>query len=101
MLHVTTTCPNLDCARQIARAALQARLAACGNIVPGVVSLFHWDGNIDEESEVLLVLKTRAGRRDDLIALIRDRHPYDLPVITWEAVSTTADATDWLLAETR
>lgn len=101
MLHLSTTCPDPDTARVLAREALTCRLAACANIQPGLVSLFHWQGAIDEEAEVLLVFKTTEARRDDLIALIRDLHPYDLPVITWETVATTPDATEWLLEETR
>lgn len=49
MLHLTTTCPDLDTARKLAEEALSQRLAACVNILPGVVSLFHWEGDIDEE----------------------------------------------------
>lgn len=100
MLHVTTTCPDLDSARSLARAALDARLAACANINPGLVSLFHWQGRIEEEAEVQLVLKTSDLRRAGLVALIEAQHPYDVPVITWDAVATTQAAADWLLAET-
>lgn len=100
MLHVATTCPDLDTARTLARAALQARLSACANILPGVVSLFHWQGQIDEQTEVQLVLKTTEAQRAALVDLIGQSHPYDLPVITWEAVATTAAATNWLMAET-
>lgn len=101
MLHVTTTCPDLDTARAIARAGLTDRLAACANILPGVVSLFHWQGAIEDEPEVQLVFKTTETRCAELVELIARLHPYDLPVITWEAVETTAPATDWLLSETR
>lgn len=100
MLHVTTTCPDLDSARAIARAALDARLAACANIQPGVISLFHWQGRIAEEAEFHLRLKTTDARRAGLVSLIEDQHPYDVPVITWDAVATTQAAADWLLAET-
>lgn len=101
MLHVTTTCADIGTARDLARAALQQRLAACANIIPGVVSLFHWQGSLDEQSEVQLVFKTTAALCRELVALIESRHPYDLPVITWERVETTAPATEWLLSETR
>lgn len=100
MLHVTTTCPDLDCARDLARAALEARLAACANIMPGVVSLFHWQGRIEEEAEVALAFKTLPGQRAELVALIQRLHPYDLPVIACETVATTEAAAAWLRAET-
>ncbi|MBU3028571.1 divalent-cation tolerance protein CutA [Paracoccus marinaquae] len=101
MLHVTTTCPDLDCARRLARQALEQRLAACANITPGIVSLFHWQGRIDEEPELQLAFKTTEARREALVDLIGRLHPYDLPVIWWEAVGTTATATEWLQTETR
>ncbi|RAP41423.1 divalent-cation tolerance protein CutA [Rhodovulum viride] len=100
MIHVVTTCPDIDSARAIARAALDGRLAACANILPGVVSLFHWQGRIDEEPELQLTLKTDDWHRAALVALIAENHPYDLPVITWETVETTPEAAAWLTAET-
>lgn len=100
MQHVTTTCPDLDCARQLARAALGARLAACANIVPGVVSLFHWQGRIEEEVEVMLVFKTTPQHRGDLVALVERLHPYDLPVIVCEIAEATPAVTEWLRGET-
>ncbi|MCT4333634.1 divalent-cation tolerance protein CutA [Paracoccus sp. YLB-12] len=101
MLHLETTCPDSAVAKDIARAALQRRLAACAQIQPEIVSLFHWQGAIEDETEIRLIFKTHEGRRDALITLIRDMHPYDLPVITWHLVATTPDATEWLLEETR
>ncbi|WP_305954959.1 divalent-cation tolerance protein CutA [Rhodovulum sulfidophilum] len=86
--------------RAIARDALGQRLAACANILPGVLSLFHWQGRIEEEAEVLLSFKTRAAHRPALVALIEERHPYDLPVIHWEDAETTPGATAWLDTET-
>ncbi|TDX22891.1 divalent-cation tolerance protein CutA [Rhodovulum visakhapatnamense] len=100
MIHVVTTCPDIDSARAIARAALDRRLAACANILPGVVSLFHWQDRIDEEPELQLTLKTDDGHRAALVSLIAETHPHDLPVITWETVETTPEAAAWLTAET-
>lgn len=100
MLHVTTTCPDTDTAREIACAALAARLAACANIIPGVLSLFHWQGGIEEDEEVQITFKTTHAKRDSLIVLIAAEHPYELPVITWEAVETTEEAAAWVEEET-
>lgn len=100
MLHLSTTCPDLDAARLLASAALHMRLAACANILPGVISLFHWKDSIEEETEVQITFKTSEAARADLIALIEAHHPYDLPVITWEGVETTEDAAVWLAEET-
>jgi periplasmic divalent cation tolerance protein len=100
MIHVTTTCPDLDTARDLASVVVEARLAACGNIVPGVRSVFHWQGRVEEEDEVFLTLKTRAGNVTAVVGMLQERHPYDLPVITWEEVAGTADAEAWLREET-
>lgn len=100
MLHLTTTCPDLEAARRLACAALDMRLAACANILPGVISLFHWKSSVEETTEVQITFKTTEAARADLIALIESDHPYDLPVITWETVETTEDAALWLGDET-
>ncbi len=100
MIHVTTTCPDLDVAQELASAVVMARLAACGTIVPGVKSVFHWQGRVEVEEEVSLTLKTRPEHRKAVVEMLEARHPYDLPVITWEEVASTADAEAWLREET-
>lgn len=100
ILHVTTTCDTVETARRIATAALEARLAACANITPGVTSLFHWDGRIAEEVELAITFKTTEALRGELVNLISRTHPYDLPVITWEMVGTTPEAHAWCQEET-
>lgn len=99
MIHVSTTCDSLETAQMLARAALEMRLAACANIVPGVVSLFHWQGGIAEEAEVAVTFKTPEAKRDALVALIAELHPYDLPVITWETVGCKPEAERWCQEE--
>ena len=80
-VDVEVTCPDAASARRIARAALQGGLVACANILPGVESLFRWQGRIESEAEVLLRLKTRLGAFDALAELIMRLHPYDQPAI--------------------
>jgi len=74
---VLVTAPNLKVARKLARAALEARLIACANIVPKVESHYWWQGKIERGSEVLLVLKTTKARLAKLEKLILAEHPYD------------------------
>jgi periplasmic divalent cation tolerance protein len=100
MIHVTTTCPDRASAERLARAALAERVTACVNIVPGLRSLYHWEGEIAEDDEVLVIFKTSEAARPALVAFIEAEHPYDLPVITWERLETTPDAADWLARET-
>ncbi|RMD89829.1 MAG: divalent-cation tolerance protein CutA [Alphaproteobacteria bacterium] len=100
MVELHVTCPDEDTAASLARAALRARLVACANISGPVRSLFHWQGRIEEEGEVLLALKTRRGCVADLVELIRARHPYDLPAITWAGVEAEPDTAAWIRDET-
>lgn len=99
MIHVSITCDSVETAERLARAALDRRLAACANIVPGVLSLFHWQGALAEDTEAALTFKTTDANRPALVALIAELHPYDLPAITWETVGTTPEAEAWCQAE--
>lgn len=76
---VLVTAPDLKTARLLARAALQARLIACANLVPKIESHYWWRGKIESSAEVLVVLKTTKSRLPALEKLILARHPYDTP----------------------
>lgn len=76
---VLVTAPDLKTARALARAALEARLIACANLVPKVESHYRWRGMIESSAEVLLVLKTQKSRLAALEKLILAKHPYDTP----------------------
>jgi len=73
------TAPDLKTARRLARAALEARLIACANLVPKIESHYRWQGKIDRSSEVLMILKTTTARLAKLEKLILSEHPYDTP----------------------
>ncbi|XP_039579090.1 protein CutA 1, chloroplastic-like [Passer montanus] len=75
------TCPNLSVATELARALVQQRLAACVNIVPGVTSVYTWQGKLEEDSEVLLMIKTRSSRVPALSDFVRSHHPYEVPEV--------------------
>jgi periplasmic divalent cation tolerance protein len=76
---VLVTAPNLQTARKLTRAALEARLVACANLIPRIESHYWWQGKIASGTEVLLVLKTTAGRLAALERLMVAKHPYDTP----------------------
>jgi len=76
---VLVTAPDAEHARRVARALVEERLVACANLVPGVTSVYRWEGAVQEDAEVLLVLKTRAGRLEALEARLGELHPYDVP----------------------
>jgi periplasmic divalent cation tolerance protein len=74
---VLVTAPDMKTARVLAKAALQARLIACANLVPKIESHYWWQGKIESGNEVLMTLKTTRKRLTALEKLILARHPYD------------------------
>ena len=78
---VLTTCGNAADAERIARALLDRRLAACVNIIPGIRSLYHWQGRIEDDSELVLLIKTTAAAVEALEAALVEAHPYDVPEV--------------------
>jgi periplasmic divalent cation tolerance protein len=74
---VLVTAPDLKTARRLARAALEARLIACANLLPRIESHYRWRGKIERGAEVLLVLKTTRACLGKLERLILEQHPYD------------------------
>ncbi len=73
------TAPDMKTARKLARAALEARLIACANVIPKIESHYWWRGKIETGPEVLLLLKTTTARLAALEKLILAKHPYDTP----------------------
>ncbi len=73
------TAPDMKTARRLARAALDARLIACANLLPKIESHYWWQGKIERGTEVLLVLKTTTRRLAALEKLVVAKHPYDTP----------------------
>ncbi len=91
------TCPDTDTAQGIARALVEQRLAACVNIVPGLRSIYRWKGELQDDAECLLLIKTRAARVKAVSETIRSLHPYELPeVIAVPVVAGLAPYLDWV-----
>lgn len=74
-----TTCPDAGTAGRLARTLVERRLAACVTRLPGARSVYRWQGRIEEEEEVQLLIKTTAAGLAALMAAIRELHPYDEP----------------------
>ena len=70
-----------DEARAIARALVERRLAACVNVLPGVASIYQWEGTVCEDDELLLIIKTSEERLPALTDQLLELHPYDVPEI--------------------
>ncbi|MGZ3411287.1 MAG: divalent-cation tolerance protein CutA [Xanthobacteraceae bacterium] len=101
MVFVYTTYPSLVEAETAGRALLEGRLAACVNILPGMISLYRWKGAIERADEVVMIIKTRAASAETVRAAVKEKHSYDAPailVIPIESVDSAYLA--WLTAET-
>lgn len=96
------TCPDAATARAIATALVDARLAACASVQPGITSVYRWQGRVETAQEVLLVVKTTRDRFAAMAERIQALHPYELPEILAFDVATGAPGyLDWVVAETR
>ena len=96
---VFVTAPNLNTARKLAKATLEARLIACANLVPKLESHYWWQEKIESAPKVLMVLKTTRSRLAKLEACIRSNHPYDTPeIIAMPLAAGTDRYLKWILA---
>jgi periplasmic divalent cation tolerance protein len=96
------TCKDAAQAKRIARALVKEKLAACVNIVPGVTSVYTWEGKTEEAREVLLVIKSRNALSKRLTTRIRALHSYQVPeVITIPIASGNPDYLRWVRESTR
>ena len=101
VLICLSTCPDRASAEHIARSLVDARLAACVNSMPGLVSTYRWQGEIERDDEWLLIIKTTTERLDALRARLLELHPYELPeLIAVKAADGLAAYLDWVQAET-
>jgi len=98
---VLATAGSPEEAERIATTLVEARLAACVNLVTPVTSIYRWQGAVERASEVLLVIKTRRTSTTRLVARLRALHSYELPeVIVLPIVAGSAPYLRWLVAET-
>jgi len=74
-----TTCPDADGAGRIANALVEERLAACVNVIPGLRSVYRWQGAVERADEVLLLIKTTHAAFPSLRDRLQELHPYELP----------------------
>ncbi|MBI5958102.1 MAG: divalent-cation tolerance protein CutA [Chloroflexi bacterium] len=95
-LVVLVTASSSAQARRIARRLLQSKLAACVNMIP-VESMFLWKGEIQEEEEVLMVIKTRSEAFDELMNAVKSMHTYDTPeIIAMPVVMGSREYLKWI-----
>lgn len=98
---VYVTCPDPDTGESIARDLVNANLAACVNVVPGLRSVYRWQGKVEIDDEVLLLIKTAADRFEALRERVRSRHPDDVPEIVAVPVTEGLESyLQWVRDET-
>ena len=98
---IYTTFETPDHAREVGRALVSARLAACVNIIPGMTSIYEWEGTLQEAAETVMLIKSRAGLRERLLEETKRLHPYDTPALLVLALAGgDAAFIDWICAQT-
>lgn len=91
------TVPNDEVAKRIARGLVESKLAACVNIIPQLLSIYEWEGKIQEDPELLLMIKTRTEKIDVLTKYVKDNHPYTIcEVISLPIQNGNGDYLKWI-----
>ena len=96
---VLCTFPSADEARQIGTSLVEKQLAACVNLIPGVESVYRWQGQVETATETLAILKTTATAFDALAAALAEMHPYEVPeIIALDPAAVAESYHKWLLS---
>jgi periplasmic divalent cation tolerance protein len=82
LVQLVTTFAGREAALALTRAAIQARVAACGQVIGPITSVYRWEQAMHEEEEYLCVMKVPSEGLEALTTFVRDRHPYDTPELT-------------------
>ena len=97
MLLLYCPCPDLETAQRLAQDLVTHQLVACANILPGVTSVYTWEGSIRQETETLLLAKTTEACQADVQAYLEKSHPYTCPAILFLPVeSSNAVFENWV-----
>lgn len=98
---IYTTFPDLATAEKTAETLLEARLVACANILPAMVSLYRWAGKTERAEEVVMLLKTTAAHSESVVRAVEEAHPYEVPaILVLPLEGGSAAFLGWIEAET-
>lgn len=98
---VYTTFPGLVEAERVGKELVERRLAACANILPGMVSHYRWEGKVERAEEAVMLIKTRASLAGEVSAAIKELHSYDVPaIVVIPLESVEGNYLGWLLEST-
>jgi periplasmic divalent cation tolerance protein len=96
---IYTTFPSLGEAEKVGQHLVEARLAACVNILPGMVSIYSWQGRTESASEAAMLIKTAKSRTEEVLDALKRLHPYDVPArLVLPVVGGGADFLSWIIA---
>lgn len=102
MLIVLTTVPDVAVGEKLAESVIEERLAACVQILPQMTSVYRWKGEVQRESEHLLLIKTKAEKWGDLREFIASNHPYEVPeIVAMKTEHASLAYLDWLTSSLR
>ncbi|WP_448214195.1 divalent-cation tolerance protein CutA [Colwellia sp. MEBiC06753] len=94
---VVCNCPTQSSAEEIAQALVSQKLAACVNIMPNVTSIYQWQGKIEQDSEVMLIIKTSRALFAEVAELIKQLHSYEVPeIIALDIQQGDSDYLNWI-----
>lgn len=97
---VFVTAPNQETGEFLARELVEERLAACGNVIPGLISVYWWEDEVQRDDEVLVIFKTRRDRVDRLGERLAELHPYEVPEFLALPVESAHEAyARWVVSE--
>jgi periplasmic divalent cation tolerance protein len=98
---IYSTFPSPEAAEAVGRELVERRLAACVNILPGMASIYRWEGAIARDSEAVMIIKTRAGVAGQVIAAVKVRHSYANPaLVVLPTIGGSDEYLRWLEVET-
>ncbi|KAF0835672.1 divalent-cation tolerance protein CutA [Nocardia caishijiensis] len=101
LVTITITAESADWLAEFTKGLVKDRLAACGNIIPGVRSIYAWEDAVQDDPEALVLIHTRASSVDEIIRRAGTEHPYDTPQVLAVPVVEAHDGyREWVLAQT-
>lgn len=99
---VYITCSSLEQAKSIGKTIVEERLSACANCIPAMESIYTWKGNLQEDSEAILILKTTSKRIEELIKRVKELHSYENPcIVYYKLEGGSKEYLDWILEMTQ
>lgn len=94
---VLVTCPDRDTGVKIASRLVEEKLAACANLLDGVTSIYRWKDAIQQDAEILLIIKTRTERFEAVKKMVQELHPYEVPeIICTDITAGNIPYLDWI-----